>query len=272
MATVIELYTYPVKGCAGVALARALMTGAGLAHDRTFMVIGPGGVFRSQRRTPRLAQITPEVSPDGTRLTLRAPGAGALDTGVDLTADRREVEMFGARYRGIDQGDAVARWLTKALGEPGRLVRVPPEHDRVSDGWTPGPSGYADSSAVHLLSQASLIDLNDRMAGPPLPVSRFRPNIVIGGWDRPHREDEARRITIGSSELGYAKLAIRCAVTLVDQQAGTRAGPEPIRTLATYRRASAGGVAFGSKFAVLRPGRLAVGDELTVTDWATSEL
>ncbi|HEY0716608.1 MAG TPA: MOSC N-terminal beta barrel domain-containing protein [Streptosporangiaceae bacterium] len=270
-AVVTGLWTYPVKSCAGVVLAEAELTWAGLAHDRTFMVTGPDGVFRSQRRDPRLAGITPRISADGTQLSLQAPGAGVLDVEVDLTTGGRPVELFGDPYRGIDQGETVARWLTGVLGQPSRLVRVPPDHDRVAAGWTPGPSGYADGNAVHLISQASLAGLNGRIDGPAVPMSRFRPNIVIDGWDDPHREDQARRVTIGDSELGFAEVAIRCAVTLVDQGDGTRAGPEPIRTLASYRRAAAGGVAFGSKFSVLRLGKLAVGDGLTVTEWGPPE-
>jgi uncharacterized protein YcbX len=64
----------------------------------------------------------------------------------------------------------------------------------------------------------------------------------------------------------------RCAITLVDQETGDRSGPEPLRTLATYRRAAAGGVAFGAKFSVLRPGKLAIGDILTVPTWTESQL
>ncbi|MCL2732295.1 MAG: MOSC domain-containing protein, partial [Actinomycetia bacterium] len=77
---------------------------------------------------------------------------------------------------------------------------------------------------------------------------------------------------VGSAEAAYAKLAIRCAVTLVAQESGTRAGPEPLRTLAGYRRAAEGGVAFGTKLVVLRPGRVSVGDEVIVTAWGESEL
>ncbi|HEY0717495.1 MAG TPA: MOSC domain-containing protein, partial [Streptosporangiaceae bacterium] len=83
-AIVTGLWTYPVKSCAGVVLAEAELTPAGLAHDRTFMVTGLDGVFRSQRRDPRLAGITPRISADGTQLSLQAPGAGVLDVEVDL--------------------------------------------------------------------------------------------------------------------------------------------------------------------------------------------
>ncbi len=275
MVHVSELAYYPVKGCAGTAAGDAVLTPAGLAHDRSFMVTDTDGRFRTQRRDPRLALVRPDISHDGERLVLHAPGFEALDLTVDTTGARRPVDLFGAAYRGIDQGETAAAWLSEVLGTPSRLVRVPPEHDRVTDGRIAGTSGYADSCAVHVLSRASLDLLQRRLAergAPPLPMDRFRPNVVIDGWEEPHTEDRAHRIRVGEAELGYAKLAIRCAVTMVDQGSGRKAGPEPVRTLAGYRRAAEGGVAFGAKFAVLRGGRVSVGDEVTVTAWGESEL
>ncbi|MFD1935996.1 MULTISPECIES: MOSC domain-containing protein [Nonomuraea] len=266
MATVGGLISYPVKGCAGVPARVSPLTRAGLAHDRSFMVTDPSGGFRSQRRDPRLAVIRPAVEADGTRLALSAPGVADLHLDVDLDAARRDVVLFGAPYRGIDQGERAAEWLSRVLAVPSRLVRVPPDHDRVTDGRTPGTSGYADSSPVHAISQASLDELNRRLGASSLPMSRFRPNIVIDGWDEPHLEDLIGHVRIGDTELGFAKRAIRCAVTMVDQRTGTKAGPEPLRTLATYRRAAEGGIAFGVKLSVLRPGRLAVGDALVASD------
>ncbi|MFI6348656.1 MOSC domain-containing protein [Streptomyces sp. NPDC050560] len=281
MAVVVELISYPVKGCAGTPVSGTPLTGAGLAHDRAFMVVDEDGVYRTQRRHPGLALITPAIAADGTRLTLAAPRHGAVDVEVTTSAPRRTVDLFGAPLRGIDQGDTVAGWLSDVLGAPCRLVRVPPEHDRVTAGELPGRPGYADSGAVHLLARSSLALLNRRMAGrgaPPLPMDRFRPNIVVDGGDgaapgedwaaQPHAEDRARRLTIGETRLGFAKLAVRCAVTLVDQRTGARHGPEPLRTLADYRRTPAGGVVFGAKFSVLRTGKLSVGDEVDVTEWA----
>ncbi|GAA2099619.1 MOSC N-terminal beta barrel domain-containing protein [Streptomyces albiaxialis] len=278
MVTVAELITYPVKGCAGVAAREMTLGPAGLAHDRAFMVTDENGVYRTQRRHPALALIRPEITEDGALLTLDARGTGSpVKTEVDTDSPARAVDLFGAPFRGIDQGDEVAAWLSDFLGTPSRLVRVPRDHDRVTDGLTPGTSGYADSGAVHLLSRASLDGLNSRIeeAGrAPLPLARFRPNIVVDGWPEPHREDGVRRATIAGTELAYAKPAIRCAVTLVDPATGARGGPEPLRTLATYRRnprEAGGGVTFGTKFSVLRGGTLRVGDALTVTEWAAGE-
>ncbi|WP_324618090.1 MOSC domain-containing protein [Streptomyces sp. RTd22] len=275
MARVVELVSYPIKGCAGMRMRTAVLTSAGLAHDRSFMVTSEEGVFRSQRRDPRLALIRPEISSDGLRLMLRAPALDPVGIDVDVSGRPREVDLFGAPFRGIDQGDEAAAWLSDVLGAPSRLVRVPADHDRVTDGRTPGTSGYADSCAIHVLSRSTVELLNERLderGAPPLPMDRFRPNIVVDGWNTPHAEDRAHRITIGDTELGYAKLAIRCAVTMVDQQSGAKAGPEPLRTLATYRRAAEGGIAFGTKYAVLGPGKLSEGDEVHVTAWGESEV
>jgi uncharacterized protein len=275
VAVIVELNYYPIKGCSGTSVCDAVLTPAGLKHDRSFMVVDADGAFYTQRHNPRLALIRPELTAGGEELTLRAPGASVLHTDVNLGPARCDVKLFGMPYQGIDQGDAVAEWLSEMLGAPSRLVRVPPEHDRVTRGETPGTAGYADSSALLITSLSSLDMLNERIAergGTPLPMNLFRPNIVVGGWDEPHIEDRARRINTGDTELGYARLAIRCVVTTVDQASGTKAGAEPLRTLVGYRRAAEGGVAFGVRFSVVRPGKLSVGEEVIVSSWGGSEL
>jgi uncharacterized protein YcbX len=254
---ITALHSYPVKGAAGIAHAAADVGPAGLTGDRSFMVVDLDGVYRTQRADPRLAVIRPGWAEDGAVLTLAAPDVSPIAVPVDRAGPRRPVQLFKGHYTGIDQGDEVAGWLTAVLGVPSRLVAVPPEHDRATDGHTPGTSGYADSSAVHLLAEESLADLNARLDAP-LPIARFRPNIVVAGAPA-FAEDALRRLRIGEVELGWTKIAVRCAVTLVDPATGRRAGPEPLRTLARYRRDPAGGVVFGTKFAVLRPGRLHVG-------------
>jgi len=274
MPRIDSLICYPVKGCGGVALNEARMEPTGVRHDRAFMIVDEAGVFRSQRHLPRLAKIRPEITEAGDRLVLSAEGRGAVAIDVDTAGPRRRVDLFGTAYTGIDQGAGAATWLSAMLGAPSRLVRMPPEHERGTGGLTPGTSGYADSCAVLALSLASLHELNRRIAEhgrATVPMSRFRPNIVFDGGD-PHIEDRIRLAAFGDAELGYAKPAIRCAVTTVDQATGAKAGPEPLATLARYRRAPEGGVAFGAKFAVVRPGKISVGDAVSVADWGAPEV
>jgi uncharacterized protein YcbX len=259
MASVHALTSYPIKGCAGVDVERAVITPAGLPFDRLFAVVGPDGSTVWQGEAPRLAVIRGRLAHDGAKLELGAPGAGELVLDVAADGEIRPVDVEKWPGAGIDQGDEAAEWLSEVLGRPVRLVREPDRESRAA----------TDPTALLVLSLSSLDGLNARIAGrgaDPVPMTRFRPNIVISGWPEPHTEDRVSRMTIGGAEIGFGERAIRCAVTLVDQSAGVRVGPEPLRTLADYRR-EPDGVSFGLKAAVFTPGDIAVGDEVTVTEW-----
>lgn len=274
-ATVSGLTYYPVKGCAGTSVSSARLVDTGVVHDRSFMLVDGDGVFRSQRTTPAMAVVRPTVSEDGSRLTVSAPGVDDAEIDVQADGPRRDVSLFGKWFgSAVDQGDAAAKWFSAVLDQPCRLVRVPPEHDR--DGWGehPGKVGFGDAHAVLLTVESSLAELNRRIAARgalPVPMNRFRPNIVVTGWARPHTEDDVRLARVGGVELGYSARAIRCAVPTIAQDTGVRSGPEPTRTLADYRREPdyGGGVSFGVKAAVLAPGTIAVGDAVDVRAWVS---
>jgi uncharacterized protein YcbX len=276
VANVSELRYYPVKGMSGVSVDAAEVGETGLRHDRLFMLVDPrDGVFLSQRVLPAMAALKAAVYDDGARLVLSADGADDAEIDVVTEGRRRDVSMFKSwTGTAVDQGDAIAKWCTEVLDRPAALVRVPPEHDR--DGWGlhPGKIGFSDAHAILMTSQASLDELNRRIVAngaDPIPMNRFRPNIVVTGWDEPHTEDRFKLARVGTVELGYSTRAARCAVPTVDQLTGRKAGPEPTRSLAAYRRETEGRlrnkVSFGAKAAVLAPGRIAVGDELVVHEW-----
>ncbi|MFJ1923931.1 MULTISPECIES: MOSC domain-containing protein [unclassified Streptomyces] len=275
--TVRELVHYPVKGCAGTATESARVVGTGLEHDRTFMVVDAGeGAFRSQRTHPAMAAVKVTVLRSGAALALSAAGVEPLLLEVDRDGPRRDVSMFDRPLgAAVDQGDTVADWFSEVLGAKSRLVRAAPGFDR--DGWgeTPGKLNFADAHAVLVTSTASLDDLNARIAArgdaDAVPMDRFRPNIVLTGKDEPHFEDRVRRMTLGTVELAHSVRATRCSVPLVDQITGLRKGPEPVRTLATYRREAQYGnrVSFGVKNAVVCEGVVSVGDPVTVHSLVT---
>lgn len=270
--TVRELVYYPVKGCAGTAADSAQVFGTGLEHDRTFMVVDAAdGAFRSQRTHPVMAAIRVGVLRSGAALALSAEGVEPLRLDVGRDGPRRDVSMFDRPLgAAVDQGDTVAEWFSDVLGAKSRLVRAAPGFDR--DGWgeTPGKVNFADAHAVLVTSTASLDDLNARIAArgdaEAVPMDRFRPNIVLTGKDEPHFEDRVRRMTMGSVELAHSVRATRCNVPLVDQTTGRRRGPEPVRTLATYRREAEYGnrVSFGVKNAVVCEGVVSVGDPVVL--------
>ena len=270
-ARVAALTDYPVKGLSGVSVDRAEVGPAGLRDDRCFMLVEPDGTFLSQRSLPAMASLRAEIA--GEALRLSGPGDPDLEIPIQYDGKRRDVSLFGKWFgQGVVQDPVADEWFTDRLGKPAALVRVTPEHDRPGWGVHRGQTGFGDAHALMIASLSSLDGLNERIVergGDAIPINRFRPNIVVAGWSEPHTEDKVLRMSAGSVGIGYSARSIRCAVPTVDQATGEKCGPEPTRTLASYRRQPdyGGGVSFGMKAAVLAEGTISVGDEIVVHEW-----
>lgn len=259
VASVSALTCYPIKGCTGVPVDHAEVTMTGLPDDRLFAIVEPNGETLWQGEVPRMATI--QAKHDGTTLILSAPNTNDLTVEV-ITDPAHSIDVDVEKWpgTGIDQGDDVAKWLGDFLNRPVRLVREPDRATRAR---------HPDLTALLITSDASLDSLNTRIqrrGDAAVPMTRFRPNIVITGWSDPHTEDRVHRMTIGTTDIGFGERAIRCAMTMTDQATGQRRGPEPLRTLADYRR-EPDGVSFGLKGTVLTPGHIAINDAVTVTAW-----
>jgi uncharacterized protein YcbX len=170
-------------------------------------------------------------------------------------------------------GDAPAAWLSAALGLPCRLVRIGPAYRRPlkKAELHPGDQvSFSNGYPLLAVSEASVGDVNRRIreaGGVGVPMDRFRPNLVLEGC-APYEEDSWRRVRVGTVRLRAAGPCARCPITTTDQQTGAR-GKEPLRTLATYRRAAPGSsdVNFGQNLVNEdKAGSLQVGDEVRVTE------
>ncbi|RSM64152.1 MOSC domain-containing protein [Kibdelosporangium aridum] len=268
-ARVVELVRYVIKGCAGESLDSAVVGPMGLAEDRSFMVVDQNNKFITQRTRAEMAVVRPTLG-DGT-LKLSAPGIEDFEFDIAFDGEQLEVLLHKWTGKAVDQGTGPAEWFSQFMGEPCRLVRIPPGHERHSNGQTGGQVGFADADALHVIGRSSLDHLNGLIlekGGDTLPMNRFRPNVIVTGWDEPYTEDRVRAMTLGAIETSWEKKAVRCVVPTVDQATGQKAGHEPTKTLATYRREEGGGVSFGAKFAVITSGQLKVGDPVQVTAWA----
>lgn len=228
VARVAALTYYPVKGLAGVSVEHAEVTPTGLLHDRSFMLVEPDGTF-SQRSVPAMAPLRVTVLGDGEALRLSADGVDDLEVPVAYDGKRRDVSLFGKWFgAGVVQDPAADEWFSERIGKPAGLVRVTPEHERPGWGVHKGQTGFGDAHALLITSLASLDGLNERIVetgGDPIPMNRFRPNLVVSGWDEPHTEDKVLRASAGEVEFGYAARAIRCAVPTVNQATGRRMDP-----------------------------------------------
>jgi len=250
--TLARLHVYPVKSCRGVACDEALLTPAGLEHDREWMIVTPAGRFVTQREEPRLALIATALG-DGA-LTLTAEGADRLAVPLDFRGDAVAATVWRDRCGAFDQGEPAARWLSELLGRPVRLVRFDPAHTRLSDAaWTSGlaaPNQFSDGFPLLAISLASLDDLNARLT-VPLPMDRFRPNLVLDGLPA-YGEDGLEDLVADRVRLRRVKACTRCSVTTTNQATGVVEGDEPLRTLKSYRwDAALKGVTFGQNLIVV---------------------
>jgi uncharacterized protein len=263
-AAIAALIVYPVKSCRGIAVDQAAVTVRGLQRDREWLIVDSDGRFITQREVPQLALIVPSVTDAALRLD--APGMSSMEVAHDATGASKVVTIFRDTLSAIDQGDAVARWLSAFLQQAVRLVRFDASVRRYCNKTYAGETGahtaFADGFPVLVIGDASLADLNARLPSP-LPMNRFRPNIVVSGIDA-YDEDHIETITCGQVSLTLVKPCVRCQITTTDQ-ATASVGVEPLPTLGTYRRSdSLGGVTFGMNAIVARGygARIAVGDSL----------
>lgn len=244
-ARLAALSIYPVKACRRIDLATARLGATGLDGDRAWMVARPDGRFLSQRTHPALARLVPRLDHRG--LELACPGLAALVVPAEPSGERREVVVWDDRMTAVDAGALAAEWLTRALGEPARLVRLAPETRRFANrawvGERDVPVSFADAFPVLVCTSGSLAALNARLP-VPVPMERFRPNLVLDGL-APFAEDGIRAVRIGAVVLRFVKPCTRCTVPAVDQATG-EPSTDPAPALKEFRYdKSLRGVTFG---------------------------
>ena len=258
------IHLYPIKSGAALSLDNAEVEARGLAHDRRWMIVDPDGRFLTGRELPPLVRLQAVPTPDGLRL--QAPGATPLTLPFPpASAPRRTVSIWDDTVDAIDGGDDAAAWLSAWLGREVRLVHMDAAASRpvsLTHGQPGDEVSFADGYPLLVISQAALDGLNQRLT-QPLPMLRFRPNLVVAG-SAAHAEDAWRRVRIGALVFDAVKTCVRCVFTTVDPERGEidRSG-EPLRTLKTYRR-SPRGITFGMNLIARGSGTLRVGDAVDV--------
>jgi uncharacterized protein YcbX len=267
MITLDRLFVYPVKSARGIEVRDWPVDDFGLRHDRRFMLVDRDGSFLTQRGHPRLALLRTRI--DGESLVLEAPDMPALVTALEPGGGEPAMAMvtvWGDQCAAHFPDPAASAWLSHFLGLDCRLAYLPASTlRRVDPERVPDVRrvSFADAYPFLVIGAASLEDLNARLDVPPLPMNRFRPNLVVTG-SAPYAEDSWRRIRVGALELDLLKPCARCAITITDQATGER-GVEPLRTLARYRR-SGNDVLFGQNALHRGTGVLHAGDPITVLE------
>jgi uncharacterized protein YcbX len=234
------------------------------------MVVTPEGEFLTQREFPRLALVTPKLV-DGT-LELSAPNYESIQIGVQTSGTPWPVNVWKSKgVQSIDQGEEAADWFSDWLGATVRLVHIADGYKRlVNESYAvhdDDHTGFADGYPILLTSEEGLQDLNARLESP-VPMNRFRPNVVVKGCD-PFEEDRWNRIRIDDVELAVVKPCARCEVTTIDQRSSPvdkeslERKKEPLKTLGKYRKQKLGAI-FGQNVIPLNEGIIRLGMSVEV--------
>jgi uncharacterized protein YcbX len=271
---------YPIKSLKGISLESALVEPRGLQYDRRWMLTDLDGMFFTQREFPRMATIGVRV--ESGELRVESESAGSMNIPFEPDkGERRQVAIWQSVCDGLVYDGVVSEWFSDAIGTKCQLVLMPDGSERhINPRFDRGGDlvSFADGYPLMLLGEASLADLNSRLA-TNLPMNRFRPNIVVSGSGA-FAEDDWSEIRVGEAVFRSTKPCERCVITTIDQVAGEKTGKDPLRTLATFRTAKTlmpdrieslgvdpNAVLFGQNLIPENPGAtVRVGDEVTVTE------
>ena len=218
--------------------------------------------FLTQRQCPSLATVQAIQSNDGKQITLSRLSkreSVTFSTVPHAESKKMTASLWDENVLVQDMGDKVAHFLQTIVDEDEevseglkkggiRLVAQAVEDSRAAnDRYVPAaartltgsspPVGFTDGFPILIACVSSLRELNGRLeekGKDSLPMSRFRPNIVITGTD-PFEEDRWKVIRIGGKHLFHVvKGCPRCKQSCTDQQTG-QVTEEPLETLREFR-------------------------------------
>ena len=241
---ITSLHTYPVKGCHRRDHDVAEVEPWGLRGDRRWIIIDPDGVGITQRQAPRLTGLLAEPRPGGLLLN----GTLAVDEPTD--GPKETIRVFSSKPPLTARlATAATAFLSEFLDRPARLAwQADPTVRPIATHAQPGDRvNLADGFPLLLTTTASLDAVNDWLletGDETVPMTRFRPNVVVTG-SRPWAEDDwlGGRLRLGDVTFRAAKASSRCVVTTIDQETGD-IGRQPLRALGDHRRHD-GGLLFG---------------------------
>jgi uncharacterized protein len=262
MLQISNLYIYPIKSLGGIELQNAQLTDRGLEHDRRWMLVDEHNQFLTQRSFPRMALLKTAFKENKLIVFERDDEDDALTLDlVPVNGDKIQVDVWDDNCEAQQVSTTADLWFSDKLRRKVKLVYMPDSSRRKVDeiyALQNDITSFSDGYPVLLIGQSSLDDLNSKL-DQPVPMNRFRPNIVFTGG-APYQEDEMLHFKIKDLDFYGVKPCGRCVMTTINQDTGT-GGQEPLRTLSLYRTAN-NKVNFGQNILHTGFGRINVGDEI----------
>jgi uncharacterized protein len=253
--TVARLSVTPVKGLLLHHPDSIGLTAQGAVGDRQFYLVDDTGKVQSCTHNAGLAGVRAEYDPESRRLQVTRGDQVLLGGNIE-PATAVATDMWGLRtIRSDTVADPV--WSTFFSDLVGRRVHLVQARE----------SAY-DVRPVTLLGTSSVEELARQANRSRVDSRRFRMLIEFSGGE-PHLEDswDGKVLEVGHAVLRGGGPVKRCAATTRNPDSGA-ADLQTLRLITSYRgrRDSVLGVGatFGVYADVIEPGRICVGDRITV--------
>lgn len=308
---VVSLRIYPIKSCRGFETGFTTLRRSGLLLDRNWMFIGKEDrKFLTIRSDPSMTLIDTNLITTGKEGRMLEISIHNTDARVTIPAFPTEkwlkanttlsqVDIWGqntdAWEYGPDINEIFSNFFHKdvALVYKGPTARMVAVNGKKELYGSETPHHFADVMSLQVASEASIQDLNRRLADgkdstSSLTIERFRPNIIVRGReDHPWEEDTWKRIRISTTlpeeeaiykiDLDVVARCARCQVPNVDPDTAVKHPTEPWEELMKYRRVDKGGAAkwkpcFGMLCIPKNEGKIKVGAKLEVLETTSNHL
>ncbi|MCX8491285.1 MAG: MOSC domain-containing protein [Cyclobacteriaceae bacterium] len=255
-----EIWIYPIKSMGGIRLNSAKVAGKGLEFDRRWMLIDENNMFITQRKILEMALFKLEMNPDSFTIRFNNESIQLPFNSVS-SSDIIQATIWDDSVDTIEVDKGYSNWFSDKLKLKCKLVVFPEKNTRLVDpkyATNCDNVSLADGYPLLAIGQSSLDDLNQRLDAP-VPMDRFRPNLVFTGG-QPYEEDSWKEFTVGTNKFLGVKRCSRCVLTTIDQITGEQ-GKEPLATLATYRKQE-NKIYFGQNILSIDHNEIHKGDEI----------
>ncbi|WP_339901702.1 MOSC N-terminal beta barrel domain-containing protein [uncultured Cyclobacterium sp.] len=261
---VSQINIFPIKSLGGINLTDGKVKTSGFQYDRNWMLVDENGKFLTQRTKPEMALFQTEIRENILYIYHQSNPQNGIEIPINQNSGKKiKSQIWDDPVEALHVSSTVDTWFSRQLKMSCQLLKMDLDNKRYIESEYKVNNEYvsfADSMPFLIIGQASLEDLNERLDSP-VPMSRFRPNIVFTGTN-PFEEDSWDKIQIGKVVFQVTKPCARCVMTTIDQYTATK-GKEPLKTLAKYRNVN-GKILFGQNLIALNEGEIAVGDEVKV--------
>lgn len=257
MYKVSGLFIYPIKSLGGIEVTQVNLCNTGFEYDRRWMLVDENNQFLSQRNFPLLALCKVSLVENG--FLIRYQNQELVIPFFIKEGEFVNVKIWDDEVKAIKAEEKCNQFFSSIFNQHIRLVYLPDNSHRQIDLKYAQPNesvSFADGYPILVIGESSLELLNSKLT-EPLPMNRFRPNLVFSGG-LPHDEDTWKTFMVSDAEFLGVKPCGRCTVTTINQQTGEK-GAEPLKTLSTYR-SKENKILFGQNVIAKTLGKIKVGD------------